>query len=227
MPQMGVLVFSDTPPDTRCTCGPSRLPALEHVANRPIAHHVLDAMVAAGVEEVIVAGTADALIDVRACLNRYESSALGVEYAPSGAHADPVTILRAASQLVGAAPCIVHVGDGLLDTPLTQYVEALNEHSLDLVLLCDGASFADSPSATLDHRESTVQGILCEAGVGMFGPGAFRDACGRTREPAPRVWRRSHNASLTMAATCASAWPRAGAAIAVTRATSSRSTGWP
>ena len=178
MPQMGVLVFSDTPPDTRCTCGPSRLPALEHVANRPIAHHVLDAMVAAGVEEVIVAGTADALIDVRACLNRYESSALGVEYAPSGAHADPVTILRAASQLVGAAPCIVHVGDGLLDTPLTQYVEALNEHSLDLVLLCDGASFADSPSATLDHRESTVQGILCEAGVGMFGPGAFRDACG-------------------------------------------------
>jgi glucose-1-phosphate thymidylyltransferase len=178
MPHKGVLVLPDTTPHERgCTCGPSRLPALEHVANRPIAFHVLDAMRAAGVEEVIVAGPADSLIEVRACLNRYESSALSLEYAPSRAHADPVSILRAAGPLVGAAPCIVHVGDGLLDTPLTPHVEALNEDSLDVVLLCDGASFLDPPDATLGQQARTVQGMLCEAGVGVFGPGAFRDAC--------------------------------------------------
>jgi glucose-1-phosphate thymidylyltransferase len=138
---------------------------------------VLDALAAAGVEEVIVAGAADALIDARACLNSYESSALSLHYAPSHAGADPTTILRSATTLVGAAPCIVHTGDGLLATPLARYVEALNEHSLDLVLLCDGASPADLPGAVFHHQERTVQGILCEASVGIFGPGALRDAC--------------------------------------------------
>ena len=34
-----------------------RLDALEQVANRPIAHHVLDALTAAGVSEVVVASS--------------------------------------------------------------------------------------------------------------------------------------------------------------------------
>jgi glucose-1-phosphate thymidylyltransferase len=177
MPQKGILVFPDSPPEGGCTCTPSRVPALEHVANRPIAYHVLDALIAAGVEEVIVVGAADTLIDVRASLNRYGSPAVDLEYAPSPTHADPVTVLRAAAPLVGAAPCIVHLGGGLLDEPLGLYVDALDAQSLDLVLLCDGASFTDSPGASLDHQERTVQGILCDAGVGVFGPGAFRDAC--------------------------------------------------
>lgn len=124
-----------------------------------------------------MAGTADVLIDVRACLNSYESPALILNYAPSHTGADPTTILRSASTLVGAAPCIVHAGDGLLATPLAPYVEALNEHSLDLVLLCDGAVPAESPGEAIDHQERTVQKILCEASVGIFGPGALRDAC--------------------------------------------------
>jgi glucose-1-phosphate thymidylyltransferase len=177
MPRMGVLVFSDTPPDGGCTCGPSRLPALEHVANRPIAYHALDALTAAGVEDVIVAGTADALIDVRTCLNRYASPAVNLEYAPARAGSDAVTILRTAAGAVGAAPCIVHVADGLLDTPLAPYIDSLNEDSLDLVLLCDGASLVESTGPALEYRDRSVQGILCEAGVGVFGPGAFRDAC--------------------------------------------------
>jgi glucose-1-phosphate thymidylyltransferase len=85
--------------------------------------------------------------------------------------------LRAAAPLVGAAPCIVHVGDGLLDESLAPYVESLNGQSLDLVLLCDGASLADAPGATPDKTERTIQEVLGEAGVGIFGPGAFRDAC--------------------------------------------------
>lgn len=183
MPQMGVLVFSDTQWQNGCTCGTSQVPALEHVANRPIAHHVLDALLAGGVEEVVVAGTADALIEVRACLNRYQPDGINVAYAVSDAHSDPVTTLRAAAPLVGAAPCIVHVGDGLLDGPLARYVSALTEQSLDLVLLCEGSSFAESAVNGFSHDEATgptVHGLLCDAGVGIFAPGAFRAACDAT-----------------------------------------------
>jgi glucose-1-phosphate thymidylyltransferase len=183
MPRMGVLVFSDTPPDSGCTCGPSHLPALAHVANRPIAHHALDALLGAGVEDVIIAGTADMLIDVRACLNRYASHAVNLEYAPARAGSDSVTVLRAAAAHVGAAPCIVQVADGLLDGPLAPYADSLAEQSLDLVLLCDGASLVESPGPALEYRDRSIQGILCEAGVGVFGPGAFRDACQANPEP--------------------------------------------
>ena len=180
MPHKGVLVFADRQPSHNgCTCGSSRLPALEHVANRPIVHHVLDAMRAAGVDELLVAGPADLLIDVRAHLAAYEPNPMRMEYvfcAPdSGAEAS----IRGAAPLVGAAPCIVHVGDGLLDEPLAPHVEALCKRSLDLVLLCPGPPFEGPSDQPLDSETPlpTVVGLLDDAGIGVFGPGAFRQAC--------------------------------------------------
>lgn len=184
MPHKGVLVFPESPSQNGCTCSTTPMPALEHVANRPIAHHVLDALEAARVKEVIVAGTADALIDVRTCLNRYQTRALSFQYAVSRANADPVTTLRAAAPFVGAAPCIVHVGDGLLDAPLAPYADSLTEQSLDLVLLCHGSAFPGplhNGFAASEPAAPTIQRILCEAGVGVFGPGAFREACHANR----------------------------------------------
>jgi glucose-1-phosphate thymidylyltransferase len=180
MPHKGVVVFPDAPWQNGGTSTTVRMPALEDVANRPIAHHVLDALLAEGVDEVIVAGTADALIEVRASLNRYRSSELRLAYAVSAPNADPVTTLRAAAPLVGAAPCIVHAGDGLLDARLDVYVGAAAVQSLDLVLLCHGSAFSGPSSngfAADEPSSATIPGILCEAGVGMFGPGAFREAC--------------------------------------------------
>jgi glucose-1-phosphate thymidylyltransferase len=179
MPQKGVLLFADSPRHNGCTCGSRQLPALEHVANRPIAHHVLDAMHAAGVDDLIVTGTPDVLIDVRVCLSSYRPTSMRLEYAFCAEGSDAVMALRAAAPLVGAAPCIVHVSDGLLDEPLAPHVEALSKRSLDAALLCQRPSLGGpgpelvGPEATLP----TVPGLLCDAGIAVFGPGAFRQAC--------------------------------------------------
>jgi glucose-1-phosphate thymidylyltransferase len=171
MPQKGVLLFSHGPRHDGCTCGSRQIPALEPVANRPIVHHVLDAMRSAGVEEVVVAGSADVLIDVRACLSGYRAAPIRLDYAVGGEDLDMLGSLRAAAPLIGAAPCIVHVGDGLLDEPLARYVAALGEQSLDLILLCPRP-----PSGEPEEQVPTVPDLLCDAGVGVFGPGAFRHA---------------------------------------------------
>ncbi|MBV9947385.1 MAG: hypothetical protein JOZ69_11090, partial [Myxococcales bacterium] len=121
MPHKGVLLFSHGPLNG-CTCGSRQIPALEPVANRPILHHVLDAMLQAGVDEVIVAGGADVLIDVRACLSGYRAGSVRLDYAVSGEDSSVLGSLQAAAPLVGAAPCIVHVGDGLLDEPLAPHI---------------------------------------------------------------------------------------------------------
>jgi glucose-1-phosphate thymidylyltransferase len=171
MPQKGVLLFAHGPRHDGCTCGSRQIPALEPVANRPIVHHVLDSMRRAGVDEVVVAGTADVLLDVRVCLSGYRAGPVRLDYAVCGDDSDMLGALRAAAPLIGAAPCIVHVGDGLLDEPLSPYVEALGQQSLDLILLCPSP-----PSGEPEVPAPTVPSLLCDAGLGVFGPGAFRHA---------------------------------------------------
>lgn len=189
MPQKGILLFADGSRQSECTCGNRQIPALEHVANRPIAHHVLDAMRGAGVTELIVTGTADVLLDVRACLNSYQPDSMRVSYAVCDEGADGATSLRAAARLIGAAPCIVHVGDGLLDEPLAPFVAALHDRSLDLLLLCQKPSLASPAPAVIepDTPVPSVPGMLGDAGIGVFGPGAFRQACQAQHPPAGLV----------------------------------------
>lgn len=148
------------------------------MANRPIAQHVLDAMAAAGVDEVIIVGPADDLVEVRSTLSP-GPMATNIRYSMCAERSELVAMLRAADHLVGPAPCIVHVGDGLLDEPLAAYFTALEQNSLDLVLLRDSPpddgvvaiapGLRGAPAAMRDH--------VAEAGVAVFGPGAFRDAC--------------------------------------------------
>lgn len=185
MPQKGVLLFADRPCQATCTCGSRQLPALEHVANRPIVHHVLDALRAAGVDELVVTGTADVLIDVRACLSTYRMLPARLDYAICPEPTDAIGALRAAAPMVGAAPCIVHAADGVLDEPLAPYLEALQRRSLDLVLLCQRHSLGGASHGPLgdDVAAPTVPELLCDAGIGVFGPGAFRQACQTDSRP--------------------------------------------
>jgi glucose-1-phosphate thymidylyltransferase len=187
MPRKGVVLFSNVRWENGCSCN-SHIPALEPVANRPIAYHVLDAMLAAGADQLVIAGTADVLIDVRACLSRYRSKPVRLDYAVCNTSADPIGMFRAAARLVGAAPCIVHVGEGLLDHPITPYVESLQNRSLDLVLLCQPLSSAGAPQGSLINEDAvapTVRSVPWDASIGVFGPGAFRDAVARNPGTGP------------------------------------------
>src|SRR5437588_480375 len=172
MPQKGVLLFADSPCQNGCTCGGRQVPALEHVGNRPIVHHVLDSLRLAGVGDLVVTGPADVLIDVRACLASYEPNGMRLEYAFCGQAAGAEASLRAAAPLVGAAPCIVHVADGLLGEPLTPHIEALSEQSLDLILLCPRPALDAPPPGPLERPapRPNVAKVLGDAGIGVFGP---------------------------------------------------------
>lgn len=134
-----------------------------------------------GADQLVIGGTADVLIDVRACLSRYRLESVRFDYAVCAEGADPIDVFREAAQLVGAAPCVVHVGEGLLDHPIAPYFESLQTQSLDLVLLCQGPSSACAPYGSRRQHGAvpSVPSIPWDAGIGVFGPGAFRDACQR------------------------------------------------
>ena len=180
MTRNGVLVFPATAPRHARRCACAHVLSLEHVANRPIAQHAFEEMIEAGVEEVVVAGPADVLTDVRASLSHRPGSRPKVDYAICAERSELVTTLQAAAPLVGAAPCIVHLGDGLLEEPLADHVAAMQEDSLDLLLIGDrpaaGGFIGIKPLAHGQGPGGPGEGV-CEPGIAVFGPGAFRDAC--------------------------------------------------
>ena len=134
--------------------GDGGVPALEDVANRPIVHHVLDALLEARVEDVIVAGVADAIIDAEACLRRYRRGSMHLEYAVFGPDLDLVDRLRAAAPFVGDEPCVVHLADGLLGDELVPYLKGATARWTDLTVLAarGGRSGAGRPSHAHDVR---------------------------------------------------------------------------
>lgn len=163
--------------------GASQATALEHVANRPILHHVLDSLVEASVEAVVVAGEADVLIDVRACVRDYGTRIDRVEYAPCRGGADLANTLRVLAPLVGSSPCLIHPADGLLDAPVTCYLDLLERGAPDLVLLVapDGENAADAVKRTSLGPDALTDDSHGIADIGVFASGALARAADAVR----------------------------------------------
>jgi glucose-1-phosphate thymidylyltransferase len=139
----GVVVVEDAP-SADAHWRTRRCGALEHVANRPILHHVLDSLKSAGVEEIIVAASTELAEDVRdslATANRPNGSRLRFVEQPHPV--DLVAALKLAAPTVGEAPCIVHLGNGLLADPLPSLVESVQGGSPDVILAVHQGSAPD------------------------------------------------------------------------------------
>jgi glucose-1-phosphate thymidylyltransferase len=175
--------------------------ALEHVANEPIAHHVLSVLESAGVEEVIVASSAELARDVRACLAmRGERAGARLRYVEQRAPLDLAAALNLAAPIVGAAPCIVHVATGLLGEPLEPLMDPVRGNSPDVGLIMHHgrASREEHLSpATLNMLNiaelNPERTALSMAGVCLFGPEALRHA---SKVP----WRAGSDVDVTMVA---------------------------
>jgi glucose-1-phosphate thymidylyltransferase len=151
-----------------------RLTALAPVANRPIVHHVLDGLREAGVSGIIVAGEADALIDMRGCLREYETLPEDVEYAVLPAGAGVASALGAVAPLVGDAACLIQPADGLLDWPMIGLSYVLGDGSPDLVLFVssqDGDAAGDGDSSFGDGTDARHGQAIAD--IGVFGPRAL------------------------------------------------------
>ena len=166
-------------------CGESGVvPATESVANRPIAHHVLDALEAAGVCEVTVVVSERSVERVRDCLEHRRMPAVAPLQFVS--HHGPIQLASAlglAAPIIKDAPCIVHAAGGLLAEPLTSLANGLDNGS-DAVLTVHQSS---SPEQRLSTRAQSLlrlaeldpsRAALGVAGVWAFGPGALQRAAG-------------------------------------------------
>src|SRR5581483_4210613 len=97
--------------------------SLQPVANRPIAEHVLDMFAQAGVRDVVVAAARESTPAVRECLAPCETArTTRVRFVDQPGPVDLRDAIRLALPLLEDAPCIVHVGNGLLDEPLAPLV---------------------------------------------------------------------------------------------------------
>jgi glucose-1-phosphate thymidylyltransferase len=150
------------------------LTALEQVANKPILYHALDALRAAGVENLIIAGDADPLIDLRSSLHEYWPETSGIQYAVRREGVSLTSTLKAISPLLGDAACLMQPADGLLTTPVPQLAGVLDAECADLVLFAVGDGQEDELAR---HRDGARANALAIAHavpeLGLFAPGVI------------------------------------------------------
>lgn len=178
----GVLVVEGANPgDADATS--ERLQALEHVANRPIAHHVIDGLEAAGVDDMVVVSS-DELADV---LAKSLHARVGADRRPirQVVYEGPVDldlVLPVVAPLVDRAPCILHSASGLLGESLAPSARLLHAESPNVVAFVHQGSAIDrrlsqATQAMLHLAELDPQhAALGMTGVWLFGPGALQVA---------------------------------------------------
>ncbi len=173
------------PPTTRSR-GPwldaTRAASLQRIANRPIVCHVLDALAAAGVEEVGVLTPADLVEEIGTCVaGSGPPAGVGVRYLAYEAQAGSASALHTLARFAGGAPTVVHRSDGLLGQPLGPFLRLLREEDADVVLLVAQGARNTERMGTATQRMLRVAELdpanagLGMAGVCVLGPGALSD----------------------------------------------------
>ncbi len=157
--------------------GATRRPALQRVANRPIICHVLDALLEAGVAEVVVVAPPDATEEIAACVASDGPAGLSVRHIVNDQSDGNDDALLAAAEFVGDAACILHRANGLLGEPLGPFLELLSDEAMDILLLVDDRAHDAKrlrlvsprlPDAPEVDPTSVAAG---SAGVCLLGPG--------------------------------------------------------
>ncbi len=179
MVEKGVVVVDDG------DCAPgllrsSGLSASEQIANRPIVHHVVEALESAGATEVVVATSRRLAADVKACLsNRASRSGASIRYVDRLGPMNLAAALRVAAPLIGSASCIVHPANGLLGEQLDSVTARLSDDVPDVVVLVDRGSGTEySPPARRTDVSNVIEltkgrNSLDETALCMFGTGAL------------------------------------------------------
>lgn len=178
MPIRGVVVVEDA---LDAQGEPLPVPATHHVANRPIAHHVLEALEAANVHDIIVASSERSASAVRECLtSRAAPRAAHLEFVHQSEPMEFASALRLAAPLVEEAPCIVHAAGGLLAESLAPLAKCLDGSGPDAVLM---VHHTPDPDQRLSAAAQSIlhlaeldpsRSALGVAGVWAFGPGGIR-----------------------------------------------------
>jgi glucose-1-phosphate thymidylyltransferase len=154
--------------------------ALEHVANRPILHHVIDALRDAGVEKLVVACSTEHAPEIADSLGQSEPpGGSQVRYVVRSAPLHLRDALTLAAPIVGAERCVVHVANGLLDEQIAPFIDQLS-HAPDLMLMVHQSPLAGERLSIATQRMLHLAELdparagLGVAGAWLFGPGALQ-----------------------------------------------------
>ena len=182
MDALGIVVVEDCCPGAR-RARHTEVAAFQHVGNQPIVCHVVDSLVSAGVEKIVVVSSTERAASLRDYLAAHASHP-GVElvYVDRPAPLDLSAALSCASPIVGTAPCIVHVAGGLLGDPVGPLLSHVRDDAPDvLVLVHQGPTPYGHLGAATQEMLNVAEldpgrAVLGVAGVFLFGPGALANA---------------------------------------------------
>jgi glucose-1-phosphate thymidylyltransferase len=177
MESRGLIVVEDSGDDRGCRRS-GRVRALEHIANQPIAHHVLDMLETAGVSDVVVASSTERVAEVRASLEERRDTAR-LRYVETPGPLEFAGALRLAAPLLGDAPCIVHLASGLLGEPLAPFLDCIRGNAPDVILIVHPGPAFDERLSAANQKMLRIADLnpqrpaLGASGVWLFGPGAI------------------------------------------------------
>ncbi len=152
----------------------TRTTSLQRVANRPIICHVLDAMLEAGIADVLIVTPPEVTEETAHSVELDGPAGLTVQHL---ADAGAGQALLGAAEFVGDCSCVVHRADGLLGQPILAMLEAYEGERRDAVLMVE-----DNPAERLrlvsgeragERREDEAPPRVEVAGACALGPGVL------------------------------------------------------
>jgi glucose-1-phosphate thymidylyltransferase len=163
------------------------------VANKPVLFYGIEAMVAAGIEEIGIIIAPETGDEIREVVG--DGSALGakITYIPQ---AQPLGLAHAvltAEEFLGDSPFVMYLGDNLLQGGIVALVEQFKSSQPDALILLTKvpdpehygvAELSDGKVVALAEKPSEPRTDLALVGVYMFTPSIF--AAARAIEPSAR-----------------------------------------
>lgn len=185
----GVVVVPAENPSLR----PFHDPAATHrIANRAIICHVLDGLVAAGLDDLAVVAPPALAPQIQTCIDG-DGGFGSVTHLTYEGRGDLLGALAGAEDFVGGDACLVHTADGLVGYDPLQLTELLESDPSDLVLFLyrtanKGDCLGSAAQRLLGISElNGTKTCLSLVNVCMFGPDAFRLACARAADAPEEV----------------------------------------
>jgi glucose-1-phosphate thymidylyltransferase len=163
------------------------------VANKPVLFYGIEAMAAAGIEDIGIIIAPETGDEIKAVTGDGERFGVRITYILQDEPAGLAHAVLTAEPFLGSSPFVMYLGDNLLQGGMTELVDAFREHEPDALILLTPvpdpehygvAELDDGRVTRLLEKPPNPQTDLALVGVYMFTAG-IHDAA-RAIEPSPR-----------------------------------------
>ena len=173
------------------------------VANKPVLFYGLEALAAAGIEEVGIIVAPETAAEIREVAGDGSAQGVSITYIEQDAPLGLAHAVLTAEPYLGDSPFVMYLGDNLLREGITELVEAFRAEAPDALILLTKvpdpenygvAELEDGRVARLVEKPPEPRTDLALVGVYMFTASIFEAARGardHRRHPAPGGHRRA------------------------------------